>query len=109
MKNCWIQGCCGSRKKADRLFEDAVLLEFEPLMSKRAFELYRRAAILGSRKAQFYLAINYAMGVGHPANRRLARAWFRCAANAGEELCELPVTQGAQSLKRQNDAFSELL
>lgn len=50
---------------------------------------YRRAAILGNRQAQVFLAYYYASNPCRRSNRRLALAWFRRAINAGEKLCEL--------------------
>lgn len=100
------------KTKANRLFESAARLEFDPcdtaIEAKRR-KLYRRAAIAGSTKAQFSLALDYAYGRNHHKDHRLALAWFRRAAQAGEELCSLLVKRGENSVARQIAAFRTLL
>jgi len=77
--------------------------------SDNALQMFRRAAILGDRQAQFFLAIQYAAMPNERGKQRLAAAWFKKAAWAGEELCEL-ISQGQNATpEAQTRLFRELL
>lgn len=99
------------KSSARKLFEKGV--ELEGLGENRdlgaALVSYRRAAILGDSKAQVFLALYYAAGQNHRKNHRLALAWFKRAAFAGEELCEMAVHRGENSIERQINSFRALL
>lgn len=99
-------GCRGAR-----LFTRGVVREGlgSPSDSDGALEDYRRAAVLGNRQAQYFLALWYAAGQNNRKNHRLAMAWFRRAAYAGEELCALVVPGMPSSPEDQIVAFKTLL
>lgn len=77
--------------------------------SGAAKRFYRRAALLGDRHAQVFLAYYYATDVNVPNNRRLAIAWFKRAARAGEELCSLVSTDSCLSTEEQIQRFKTLI
>lgn len=68
---------------------------------------FRLAAILGDHAAQFTLALNYAAGLDGHKNRRLAMAWFKRAAWAGEELCALVSPKQNSTPEEQIRLFGE--
>lgn len=76
---------------------------------QKSVRMYRCAAVRGDSKAQFMLALAYASGLGIRKNHRMAMAWFKRAAQSGEELCELAVSLGEQSIMHQVHGFKRLL
>lgn len=70
---------------------------------------YRHAAILGNRQAQVFLAYYYASDLGPHCNRRLALAWFKRAARAGEELCSLVSSENNIGAEEQIRHFKMLI
>lgn len=74
-----------------------------------ARQYYRLAAILGNRQAQVFLAYYYASNLGPHCNRRLALAWFKRAAHAGEELCSLVSSENGIEAEKQIQQFKELI
>lgn len=75
-----------------------------------AKRFYRRAAILGNRQAQVFLAYYYASEYyGLNINRRLSLAWFKRAAKSGDELCSLVSPVRGLDAKNQIQQFMGLL
>ena len=70
---------------------------------------YRQAAILGNHQAEVYLAYYYASDLGRDCNRRLALAWFKRAARAGEDLCSLVSAKSGLNVDEQIRQFKELI
>ena len=93
------------------LVDKGLIAEFSVTKQSRrkSVKIYRRAAVRGDSKAQFMLALAYAVGHGVRKNHRMAMAWFKRAAESGEELCELTVFRGEQSVVRQIRGFEHLL
>lgn len=98
-------------RKAMEMFEKGVMLEGlgEQPNLQEALRCYRQSAMLGNSKAQFFLALFYAVGQNGSKNHRLALAWFKRAAYANEELCEMAVGQQAQTIENQIKSFEALL
>lgn len=94
-----------------KLMEKGLIAEFvgNKRSKRESVKMYRRAAVRGDTKAQFMLALAYAVGLGARKNHRMAMAWFKRAAKSGEELCELAVLCGEQSVARQIRSFERLL
>ena len=74
-----------------------------------ARRFYRRAALLGNRQAQVFLAYYYALYLDFPFARRLALAWFKRAAYSGEELCTLVVSSNEKDPKLLIREFKRLI
>lgn len=74
-----------------------------------AKSFYRRAALLGNRQAQVFLAYYYATDPSSPSSRRLALAWFKRAAYSGEELCSLVASSNEKNPKLQIREFKRLI
>lgn len=74
-----------------------------------ARRFYRRAALLGNRQAQVFLAYYYAMHLDYPFAHRLALAWFKRAAYSGEELCSLVSSSNGKEPKLLIREFKRLI
>lgn len=98
--------------RARELLEHAIQNELD--LSDRnqfgkAFLDYRRAAMLGDHQAQFFLALHYASGLCGHKNHRLALAWFKKAAYAGESLCTLVSQREGATAEELIRLFGKLL
>ena len=74
-----------------------------------ARRFYLRAALLGNRQAQVFLAYYYALYLDYPFAHRLALAWFKRAAYSGEELCSLVVSSNEKDPKLLIREFKRLI
>ena len=93
------------KRRARNFLEHGVRTELGIVKQRRrdsAWRNYRCAAILGDTQAQFSLALSYASGLDGHKSGRLAMAWFKRAAWAGEGLCALVS-------RRQGDSPDELI
>lgn len=107
-----VDGSLFNQRLARRLLDRGVKAELGIARAKcqdAAWQDYRRAAVLGDRQAQFFLAIHYAAGWDGHKNLRLALAWFKRAALAGEELCTLVSPQRDVPPKELVRLFKDLL
>ena len=99
-----------NRHLARRLYECGIKAELGILKGERhvsPWHYFRLAAILGDPAAQFTLALNYAAGLDGRKNNRLAMAWFKRAAWAGEELCALLSSKQNSTPEEQIRLFEE--
>lgn len=97
---------------ARMFFERGIQAELELIKTKKrddARRYYRQAAVLGNRQAQVFLAYYYAADLGVHSNHRLAIAWFKRAAQAGEELCTLVSPESTLDVDEQIQRFKTLI
>lgn len=108
MKTIKCQFC---KRLAQHLLECGIRAELDLIKTKdkdAPRRYYRQAAVLGNRQAQVFLAYYYAANSVH-SNRRLAIAWFKRAARAGEELCTLVSPESILDVDKQIQRFKTLI
>ena len=109
MKTIRCQFC---KRLAQHLLECGIRAELGLIKTKdkdAPRRYYRQAAVLGNRQAQVFLAYYYAGDLGKGCNRRLALAWFKRAAYAGEKLCSLVSAENDSEAAAQIRQFETLI